>query len=588
MQPALASRFVSRALVAVLATVTFVVSGVLLLVTLNVRDQARQATIEKLDTGQRMLSTLEARRADDLRTRIVALAESPTLKAALDAYHEDRQMGGPSAVRAPLVAAVAAEVDRLASRLDPDVLAARDSEGELLTIAGRRAAQWVAEYHADAADSGRANFVTLPSGLFRWIAVPVMLQDVELGTIQLAKALDDRYASELASLSGARVLIVSDDRLVATTLDPGAVATLTPDVLRTFASVEQISLGHEEYAARAVFREGGSALYILDSVDAAARPLLRSSLRMMAAIAAGAFVLAGLASVWLGRSFSRPIDSLTRSVADMTRARDFGPPLTASGATLEIDQLTATLNTMMSVVKTTEDETLEAYLEGVRSLAVALDQRDPYTTGHSQRVSALAVTIGRKMGLDEATLDVLRLGALLHDVGKIGISEELLSKPGPLTAEEYESVKAHPTVGSQILQKVGFLGPHLPIVELHHERPDGSGYPYGLKGTDIPVLARIVHVADAYDAMTTARPYRPALPPAEAVDELRRCAGTDFDADVVRLLTAALSEEMEFPAERDGADSAPPAPVARQNRRDHGLREVKKDPLDDFGSEQSA
>jgi putative nucleotidyltransferase with HDIG domain len=587
MQAAVASRFVTRALVAVLAIVTFIVSAVLLLITLNVRDQARHATIEKLDTGQRMLSTLEARRADDLRTRIAALAESPTLKGALDAYHEDRQMG-PSALRAPLVATVAAEVDRLASRLDPDVLAARDSEGELLTIAGRRAAQWVAEYHADAADGARANFVALPSGLYRWITVPVMLQDVELGTIQLAKALDDRYASELASLSGARVLIVSDDRLVATTLDPGAVAALTPDVLRTFASVEQISLGNEEYTARAVLREGGSALYILDSVDAAARPLLRSSLRMVAAIAAGAFVLAGLAGVWLGRSFSRPIDSLSRSVANMTRARDFGRPFTASGATFEIDQLTAALNTMMSVVKTTEDEALEAYLEGVRSLAVALDQRDPYTNGHSQRVSALAVTIGRKMGLDEATLEVLRLGALLHDVGKIGISEELLSKPGPLTAEEYEAVKAHPTVGSRILHNVGFLGPHLPIIELHHERPDGSGYPYGLKGNDIPVLARIVHVADAYDAMTTARPYRPALPHAQAIDELRRCAGTDFDSDVVRQLTAALSEEMEFPAEREETGSAAPAPVARQKRRDHGLREVKKDPLDDFESEQSA
>ena len=106
-------------------------------------------------------------------------------------------------------------------------------------------------------------------------------------------------------------------------------------------------------------------------------------------------------------------------------------------------------------------------------------------------------------------MDIIRLGALLHDIGKIGVADDILRKPGPLTAEEFEQIKRHPGLGARILRQVPFLAPHLPIVELHHERPDGKGYPFGLRGDDIPLAARIVHVADAFDAMTSARAYRP-------------------------------------------------------------------------------
>ena len=112
---------------------------------------------------------------------------------------------------------------------------------------------------------------------------------------------------------------------------------------------------------------------------------------------------------------------------------------------------------------------------------------------------------------------MLRLGALLHDIGKIGISDDVLRKPAPLTPEEFEMIKQHPGVGARILRSVPFLAPHIPIVELHHERPDGHGYPHGLRGDEIPLLARIVHVADAFDAMTSARAYRPARGPRRGV-----------------------------------------------------------------------
>ena len=197
---------------------------------------------------------------------------------------------------------------------------------------------------------------------------------------------------------------------------------------------------------------------------------------------------------------------------------------------------------MMQSVNAAEKERLSAYLGTIRALALALDARDPYTAGHSERVSALSLEIGRCMWLDDAQLEVLRLGALLHDIGKIGISDHVLMKAGPLTAEEYEIIKQHPTVGARILRSVPFLEPHIPIVELHHERPDGKGYPHGLRGTEIPLVASIVHVADAFDAITSARAYRPARAVSEGVRELWRCAGTQFDAEVVHALAKALPD----------------------------------------------
>jgi putative nucleotidyltransferase with HDIG domain len=155
-------------------------------------------------------------------------------------------------------------------------------------------------------------------------------------------------------------------------------------------------------------------------------------------------------------------------------------------------------------------------------------------------VSVLSVAIGRTLALSADDLEVLRLGALLHDIGKIGVPDDILRKPGGLTAAEFDAIKQHPVLGARILRSVPFLAQHIPIVELHHERPDGRGYPNGLRGDDIPLAARIVHVADAYDAMTSARAYRGARPSGDALRELWRCAGTEFHAEIVGALATAL------------------------------------------------
>ena len=171
--------------------------------------------------------------------------------------------------------------------------------------------------------------------------------------------------------------------------------------------------------------------------------------------------------------------------------------------------------------------------EVVRMLVNAIDQKDNYTSGHSERVGFLARVTGRHMGLPTRQLKELEWAALLHDVGKIGIPEQVLNKPGKLTPEEYAIIQGHPSRGDEILEPVASLEPVLEGVLYHHENPDGSGYPEGLEGDDIPLLASIIHVVDVFDALTSTRSYRKAFPTEKALQILKEDAGTKLDAKIV-------------------------------------------------------
>lgn len=189
-------------------------------------------------------------------------------------------------------------------------------------------------------------------------------------------------------------------------------------------------------------------------------------------------------------------------------------------------------------------EDLEAsYLSAVRALANSLDAKDTYTRGHSERVAAFSVEIGRRMKLDVETIKNLQIGALLHDIGKIGISENIINKPSRLTADEYELIKTHPVRGANIIEPASFLREKVPLIKHHHERFDGKGYPDGLNGDNIPLLARIVCVADSWDAMTSKRAYRSVVPKEQAVQELLKCAGTQFDPKIVASFMEVLQDE---------------------------------------------
>jgi putative nucleotidyltransferase with HDIG domain len=188
-------------------------------------------------------------------------------------------------------------------------------------------------------------------------------------------------------------------------------------------------------------------------------------------------------------------------------------------------------------------EIRQMFTQTIRALSSAVDARDRYTANHSQRVQEIAVTIGKQMRCSEEEIEALVWGGLLHDIGKIGVDDAVLKKPDRLSAAEQAIIRTHPVLGARILEPVAFLAPHVPVVELHHERPDGRGYPHGLTGERIPVEARIVHVADAYDAMTSSRPYRPARSPDEAIAELQQFRGTQFDASAVDALVAVIVDQ---------------------------------------------
>lgn len=194
----------------------------------------------------------------------------------------------------------------------------------------------------------------------------------------------------------------------------------------------------------------------------------------------------------------------------------------------------------------------ELFLSTIESLVAAIDAKDPYTQGHSTRVSRFSVTLGRVMGLPPQQLHDLRLGSLLHDIGKIGIPDQVLKKPGPLTEHEYQIIQQHPTLGRHILEPVRHLQNALPAIEQHHERLNGTGYPHGLQGEAIHLHGRIVAVADVFDAMTSDRPYRKALDVEEVFDYLQQRSPAEFDPACVQALIQAYRQGEIVPASRGG------------------------------------
>lgn len=197
----------------------------------------------------------------------------------------------------------------------------------------------------------------------------------------------------------------------------------------------------------------------------------------------------------------------------------------------------------------------EAYLATVRSLAAAVDAKEPYMRGHSERVAVFARATAERLGLSHDQRTALEMAAYLHDIGKIGISGQILRKPGPLDDEETATMRHHPLIGANILRPVAFPWSIAPVVRHHHERFDGTGYPAGLRGEEIPILARVLCAADAYEAMVADRPYRTSMTMDEAIDELRRCSGTYFDPRVVDALVDVLHD-----SDADGGLSQNAAP----------------------------
>ncbi len=245
------------------------------------------------------------------------------------------------------------------------------------------------------------------------------------------------------------------------------------------------------------------------------------------------------------------------------------------------------LTVAMGDLEQTRQDLEHSYVQTIESLAVALEAKDRYTSGHSQRVSRFAILIARSLGLPRDEVGIIGQVALLHDIGKIGMLDRILNKPTNLTPEERELVKAHPVIGSQILEPVRTFSEHIAGIKHHHEMYDGTGYPDRLRGLDIPIAARIVCLADAFDAMTSTRPYRVGLPLEFAMKEMQKMAGRQFCPDCVDAFVRVLktsgvvegSEAKPKPAAPAlaAATSGPPSPVAKDDRQNHARQDDEEE-----------
>lgn len=310
---------------------------------------------------------------------------------------------------------------------------------------------------------------------------------------------------------------------------------------------------------------------------------MQGTARLLAIVAV---LISILVSIFAARRITNPLEVLTQSSRALARG-DFSQRVHLWSRT-EIGELAQTFNTMseelerfVEDLKRAAEENRALFMGSIQMLAGAVDEKDPYTRGHSDRVTRYSLLIAKEMNLPAPFLETLQISAQLHDVGKIGIEDHILKKPGALTEEEFEVMKTHTTKGANILRPVTQLAEMLPGIELHHEALDGRGYPYGLKGDQIPMLARVIAVGDTFDALTTNRPYQQAHTPEQALQIIRNLAGKRLDPDAVEALLAVYARgeiriqrftikrpivpaptAVEVPAATEAAAAAAPAALA--------------------------
>lgn len=272
-----------------------------------------------------------------------------------------------------------------------------------------------------------------------------------------------------------------------------------------------------------------------------------------------ALVLAGICGLIVSRHISQPVRQLVAS-SESLAAGNFGERVQIQ-AQNELGDLSEHFNSMAAKIEGYVEDLRAAvasnrqlFLEAVQTVAAAIDEKDPYTKGHSERVTHYAVVVAEELGLSSEEVESTRVAALLHDVGKIGIPDEILRKPLSLDSKEFELMKQHPVKGARIVGQISQLQDVIPGILYHHEKVDGTGYPEGLSGSQIPMQARIIAVVDAFDALTTQRAYQGAISPEGAVERVESFVGSRYDATVVAALKSALTKnriKLRKPSPRD-------------------------------------
>ena len=486
--------------------------------------------------NQRCLEQAAERRNQRNNLALGAIAANPALRAAI------LRAGQPQSAGAPHARSLQALRKFSRSALDVmqgEVAVVTASDGRLLAAAPSAS---LAERLFGGASPGRRSGVwDLNGTLWSVATTPARMQGRQVGALSVISRFD------FAGLDArGPVALAHRGRVVRSTFSPPSqFPHLRPDCLRAGC---EMRINGRNFLVIPVSRAAVGAtlskenqVLSFHSVDAAVDPIMDGFRARLPVLGVLITLLAlGLAAS-VSRALSRPLHQL---VAQIERSQASGrwADFPEDSATREVNLLASAVNRAAGARAQSNELLDQAAVDLVETMAQALDARDPCTAGHSKRVSEYATAIAITMGLSPGEIETIRLGARLHDIGKIGISDTVLRKPGTLTPEEYDIIKLHPQIGRKILHRVAAFERYLPLVELHHEDFDGQGYPYGLKGHEVPLAVRIVRVADVFDALTTDRSYRQAMPLHRACAMIESRAGVKFDPDVVRALRATLGD----------------------------------------------
>jgi HD-GYP domain-containing protein (c-di-GMP phosphodiesterase class II) len=388
--------------------------------------------------------------------------------------------------------------------------------------------------------------LTLDRAAYQIVSTAIDQGDENLGTLSVGERLDFSGFST-------PVVLEHNGEAAESTL-AGISSSEVQAALRSCGAAAEceVKLRDDTYlcaSMRSVSFGDGYTIRTFQNLDAANRPV-QSILHVVFLVAGVTALLAAvLLSAISSRSIVKPIAAVVERLRESEKTGVLPEFRALATSIQEIGELTESFNHAGAAIREARRTLQHAYVEFVGSLASALDARDPYTAGHSRRVAEYSLAIGRQLELSQDQLDELRIGALLHDIGKIGIPDKILQKVGALTNEEFALLRQHPTIGRRILEGVKGFHPYLPVVELHHENWNGKGYPLGLERDTTPLPARIVKIADAYDAMTSDRPYRPGMSNADAVRRLEEAAGSEFDTVIVRAFIESGVHAEEAPNE---------------------------------------
>lgn len=522
-----------RAFLATLSTVCLAISVSFVAINVAIRRTIKNGIKESL--GHQSFD--RARTGRHLRTALLAgLVEAdPSLVASFlqaEIARGDSRRSAAQRLENRLLA--------LRKLLDCDLVAAIDSDGKVIAAAATNRDTQLDPAFGRHTASGLA---AIGGSLYEIAVAPVGPGAHPAGSLAIGIRLD------LSSLEGAgTIALARNGRIVHSTFPPSESAAVERQLRAACLEAGcEMRLGAEDYlvmpvGGAAAVRDG-SQLLTFQSIDRAMEKLTGGFKVLFPIIGACGVLLAMSIALLASRAVSKPLEELIARLKTSEASGRLRPDFPENSPTREVNQLAASFNRAARAVEHSGQKLENAYLEFVETMAQALDARDPYTAGHSDRVSDYSIAIAAALALPSEEIETIRIGARLHDIGKIGIPDAVLQKSGYLTPEEYALVKLHPQIGKRILERVGRFDKYLPIVELHHEDHDGCGYPYGLKGHEVPLAVRIVHVADVYDALTTDRAYRAAMSHARAVEILEQCSGSSFDPEVVRAFLRILAAQ---------------------------------------------